>query len=314
MPAGLRQYSHGISAIDTGFVRPLFDASHLIVRGGRAAFVDTGTNYSVPALLDALVELGLSAEDVEYIFLTHIHLDHAGGAGALLAELPRARVVVHPRGAPHIVDPAKLVAGTKAVYGDSLFRKLYGEILPIAAERVITVQDGDSVKLGFSTLEFIHTPGHALHHYCIVDRASNTVFAGDTFGVSYRTFDTHNGEFIFPATTPVHFDPDAAHASIERIISYRPDAVYLTHYSRVTALERLAEDLHGDLVAFVEIAKRCAREHDRISEMKSMMRAYLGARLDEHGFPDDEVLRDEWLEIDVDLNAKGLDVWLSRNC
>lgn len=319
MPAsnhgGLTEFPAGITAIDTEYVKPQLDASHLVVRDGHAAFVDTGTSHSVPALLNALELKNIPVEYVDYILLTHIHLDHAGGAGALLEELPNAQVVVHPRGAAHLANPEKLVAGTKAVYGEKAFADLYGEILPIPENRIMAVEDGDSLTLGTSRLDFLHTPGHALHHYCIHDRGANVMFTGDTFGISYRAFDTSNGAFIFPATTPTHFDPEQAHSSIDRLLSLGADAAFLTHYSRVTELERLAEDLHSDLVAFVEIAKRCAHNADRnsrLEEIKAMMRAYLGARLDEHGFPDDPDRRDEWLEMDINLNAQGLSVWLDR--
>lgn len=312
MMQAIQHFPDGITAIDTGYVKPRLDASHLIVRGRRAAFVDTGTTHSVPALMTALETCNLPPEYVEYVFLTHIHLDHAGGAGALLQHLPNAKVVVHPRGARHMAEPHKLIESTKAVYGEAAFHELYGEILPVPAERILVAEDGDRLSLDGSAFDFLHTPGHALHHYCIHDRAANVMFTGDTFGISYREFDTAQGEFIFPATTPTHFDADAAHCSVDRLLALGAEAAYLTHYSRVTDLERLAEDLHSDLVAFVEIAKRCAEEPDRITAMKSMMRAYLGARLDEHGFPDAEARRDEWLMMDIDLNAKGLAFWLDR--
>jgi len=306
-------WGNGITAIDTGYVRPLLDASHLVVRDGRGAFVDTGTAPAMPRLLDAVQRAGLDPEDVDYILLTHIHLDHAGAAGQLAEALPNATVVVHPRGAKHIAHPDKLIAGTKAVYGEAAFARLYEEILPIDEARIRTVEDGDRLTLGRSTLEFIHTPGHALHHYCIVDLDGDGIFSGDTFGISYRDLDTANGPFIFPATTPTHFDPDQAHASIERLMRYHPRAMYLTHYSRVDGdLERLAEDLHADLVAFVEIAQRCAKAADRVAAISRMMRAYLGARLDEHGFPDDPARRDAVLDMDIGLNAQGLAVWLDR--
>src|SRR5262249_7769502 len=156
------------------------------------------------------------------VLLTHVHLDHAGGAGLLLQSLPNARAVIHPRGARHLIDPAKLIAGSIEVYGEQKFRELYGDIVPISQERVWIAEDGLRVTLGGSReLELIHTPGHALHHYCIVDRAAQAIFSGDTFGVSYREFDTARGEFIFPTTTPVHFDPVALHGSVDRLMSYR---------------------------------------------------------------------------------------------
>jgi glyoxylase-like metal-dependent hydrolase (beta-lactamase superfamily II) len=308
----LIQFPDGITAIDTDFVRPKMDASHLIIREGRVAFVDTGSAHSIPLLMRALVDLQIAPQQVDYVLLTHIHLDHAGGAGGLVQQLPHAKVVVHPRGAPHLINPGKLIAGTKAVYGDETFRRLYGEVTPVPADRIIVIEDGGSLRLGTSCLTFIHTPGHALHHYCVIDQDSRSIFAGDTFGISYRDFDNQRGQFIFPATTPVHFDPGAAHASIDRLMEYEPEAIYLTHYSRVTDLNRLAKDLHNDLEAFVVIARECAEEKDRLTAIKRRMRAYLWSRLDSHGFPQDEVQRDTLLGIDINLNAKGLVVWLER--
>ncbi len=303
---------HGINAIDTGFVRPSFDASYLIVRDGRAAFVDTGTRHSVPQLLAALGRLEIAVEEVDYVLLTHIHLDHAGGAGDLIEHLPNARVVVHPRGARHLAEPAKLVEGTRAVYGEAVFARYYGGVRPIPEDRIQVVEDGQRLRLGRSTLSFLHTPGHALHHLCVVDHDSGGIFAGDTFGISYRELDTDRGEFIFPATTPVHFDPEAAHASIDRLMAQGPHAIYLTHYSRVTNLERLASDLHRGLRAFVAIAERCAETSDRLAAVKAEMRAHLAERLTEHGFEAQGSRIDEVLGMDIELNAQGLLVWLDR--
>ena len=312
LPAILR-FPQGITAIDTDYVRPRLDASHLIVRDGRAAFVDTGTTHSVPALRRALAASGVAPADVDYVFLTHVHLDHAGGAGALMQQLPNAKLLVHPRGVAHRADPAKLIAGTIAVYGEAEFRRLYGTIPPVPAERIVEVPDGLLVKLGQSDLVCIHTPGHALHHYCIVDPAADCVFTGDTFGISYRVFDTAKGPFIFPATTPVHFDPQQAHASLDRIMSFEPGAVFLTHYSQVQDLPRLASDMHACLDEFVRIAESLkeagAARHDK---MKQKMHAYLVKRLREHGCTLDQKTVDSWLEMDVELNVKGLAVWLDR--
>lgn len=302
----------GISAIDTQYVRPRMDASHLIIDNGRAAFVDTGTTHSVPILLETLRDKQISSDTVDYIFLTHIHLDHAGGAGALSAALPHAKVVVHPRGAAHLIDPARLVAGTRAVYGEELFDRLYGDIVAIPEERIVIAEDGDRHTVGKREFTLIHTPGHALHHYCLVDEQEAIVFSGDNFGISYREFDTENGPFIFPTTTPVHFDPDQMQASIKRIMSYKPRAIYLTHYSRVGDTGWLANELHQSIDAFVAIANRWQHLADRNARMKQSMFDWLSARLDDHGYRGDTAERHRLLDGDIDLNVQGLEVWLQR--
>ena len=192
----LTHYADGITAVDIEYVRPGMAAAHIIEQDGRAAFVDTGTTHSVPYLLAALDELHIEPAAVDFVFLTHVHLDHAGGAGALIQALPNARAVLHPRGAAHLVDPAKLIAAVKVVYGEAAYRQLYGELVPLPKERILVTQDLERMSLAGRQLEIVHTPGHALHHQVIVDLQHSGIFSGDTFGLSYREMDTANGAFI----------------------------------------------------------------------------------------------------------------------
>jgi len=295
----------GVHAVDTLYVRPQLDASHIVSAGRHAAVVDTGTSASVPHILGALSALGHAPEDVRYVLLTHIHLDHAGGAGVLMDALPAATLVVHPRGARHMADPTRLIAGSVAVYGEEAFGALYGEIRPVDADRIHATTDGERLMLGDRALSFLHTPGHARHHHCIVDHDGAGIFTGDTFGLSYRVFDVGGQPFIFPTTTPVHFDPAAAHASIDRIVATGAQAAYLTHYSRVTDLPRLAADLHGDLDAFVEMTLAAGSE----AALEAALLAHLTARLSAHGYTGPDAERTLWLELDARLNAQGLWFW-----
>ena len=306
------ELDHGITAIDTDYVRPLLDASHLIVENGRAAFVDTGTNFSVPFLLDGLKQKNLDVGDVDFVFLTHVHLDHAGGAGDLMRHLPNAKAVLHPRGAPHMIDPTKLIKGAMSVYGEQDYLDMYGEIIAIPAERVIVTDDEQSFELAGRSFRAFFTEGHARHHCCLDDPTSRGVFTGDSFGVSYRKLDTAKGEFIYPTTTPIHFDPAEAHKSIDRIMAHDPEQVYLTHYSRVGDLARLAGDMHRRIDDFVVIARRHASDIKRTAAMHESMYTYLLQELREHGSTgDDEALRGI-VKMDVDLNTMGLEFWLDH--
>jgi glyoxylase-like metal-dependent hydrolase (beta-lactamase superfamily II) len=304
---------HGVVAIDTEYARPLQDASHLIVEAGRGAFVDTGVNSSVPMLLAALQQSDLDPADVDYVFLTHIHLDHAGGAGLLLQQLPNARCVLHPRGAAHMIDPTRLIAGTRAVYGEQQTAKLYGDIQAIEATRIDIAEDGEVFSLRGRELQAIYTEGHARHHYCLSDPSSGGVFTGDSFGVSYRELDTAAGEFIFPTSTPIHFDPQEAHKSVDRIMSLQPQRLYLTHYSKVENLERLAADMHKGIDAYVVMAHKYAQAENRTEVLQEAMFEYFIAGLQEHGYKGDRDTTWSILSLDVTLNVQGIEVWLDKH-
>lgn len=312
-PVRTIDFDHGITAIDTDYVRPLLDASHLVVDSGRAAFVDTGVNDSVPLLLEALRQKNVDVANVDYVFLTHVHLDHAGGAGQLMQRLPNAIAVLHPRGARHMIDPARLIKGSEAVYGRERMREMYGEIVPIAKERVRIIADHEEVRLGERMLQCLFVEGHARHHYCIADPAAGAVFTGDSFGISYREFDTAAGEFIFPTTTPVQFDPVEAHKAIDRIMALLPGRLYLTHYSRVTDLPRLADDMHRRIDDFVDIAMRHASDPGRTPLMQQSMFDYLSSEIGKHGCSLDSVTLHRLLDVDVELNTMGLEHWLDHS-
>lgn len=300
-----------IYAVDADYMRPQLAAIHVIRSGDQVALVDTAHNGSVPRVLAALAELGLGAEAVRYILLTHIHLDHAGGAGAFMAACPNASLVVHPRGARHMADPSKLWAGTVAVYGEADAIARYGQIQPIPAERIVEATDGMEIDLNGRVIQVADTPGHARHHVCYFDVHSRGWFTGDVFGLSYRELDRDGKAFVFPSTTPVQFDPVAMHASIDRLMAASPSAAYLTHFSRVTDLPRLAADLHRLIDAHVAIARAAA---DAPDHRHQILRAGLCALLR------DEAQRQQWtigeddlfevFAMDLELNAQGLEVWL----
>lgn len=315
---------HGIYAIDTGFQRPHFDAAFLVVEAGRALFIDTGTNHAVPRLLAALDELGLARDAVERVVATHVHLDHAGGVGLLMQSLPRARLLAHPRGARHLIDPRALWAGALAVYGDAEMKRSYGRLEPVPAARVDESFDGQVIELAGRPLLVIDTPGHARHHHCIWDERSQGWFTGDTFGLSYREFDNERGPWVLPTSTPVQFEPEAMRASIARMLERRPAAMYLTHYGRVggtssggnVEVERLAELLYAQLdemVALALEARSVVDKTERHARLSAGLAALYLRGLRAHGCALDEARQLELLAMDIELNAQGLAIWLDKH-
>jgi glyoxylase-like metal-dependent hydrolase (beta-lactamase superfamily II) len=304
---------HGIYAIDTGFLRPRFDAAYLIVEAGRAAFVDTGTNHGVPRLLAALAAADLEPAAVDWLIVSHVHLDHAGGAGLLMQSLPNARLVVHPRGARHMVDPRALFEGARAVYGDAEMARSYGKLVPVPAERVLATHDGMTLELAGRTLRFIDTPGHARHHHVVWDERSRGFFSGDTFGLAYPEFEVAGRAWLTPTVTPVQFEPEPLKASVERMLGFAPQWMYLTHFGRVGDVARLGALMFEQIDAMVALARQCeGAAQARHAELRRRLAELYIQRLRAHGctLAGDEVL--ELLEMDIELNAQGLEVWLDR--
>ncbi|HUY03638.1 MAG TPA: MBL fold metallo-hydrolase, partial [Rhodocyclaceae bacterium] len=250
-------------------------------------------------------------EQVDYVILTHIHLDHAGGAGRFMREFPNATLTVHPRGARHMADPGRLIAGTVAIYGEEPTRRMYGEILPVPAGRILETPHAASIRLNGRELQFLDTPGHARHHVAVLDTQSGHVFAGDVFGLSYREMDQDGRQFIIPTTSPVQFDPGPYHRSIDLVMRLKPEAVYVTHYSQIRDIQAKGEVLHRLVDAHAELA---LREKDSGAARAERLRAGVkrivleearrwGSRL-----PDARIL--DIYSNDVELNAQGLGFWL----
>lgn len=307
----LTSYGNGIYAIDSGYQRPYMAAIHLIVERGRAAFFDSGCNASLPTVLEVLKRLGLAADAVDYVIVSHVHLDHAGGAGSMMQAFPEARLVVHPRGARHMADPSRLMEGTIAVYGAEKAERLYGTIQPIAAERMIEATDGLTLDLAGRELLCLDTPGHARHHIALVDRQARCVFSGDDFGISYPETDTDGRQLIFPTTTPVQLEPEAMHATIDRLLGYDPTAVYLTHYGQLRDVAARAADLHRLIDAHVSAALEAdTGEPGREARIRQALAKQLLGECARVGCP---LLPEQVLEVygsDLTLNAQGLEVWL----
>ncbi|MDC0596881.1 MBL fold metallo-hydrolase [Candidatus Pseudothioglobus singularis] len=298
----------GISVIDSEYYSKDFAAIYLLKQKNKVIIIETGTNYSVPHVKEALSQVGLSFSDVSYVIPTHVHLDHAGGAGLLMMQCQNAALVVHPRGARHLIDPGKLVAGAKAVYGENKFKEYYGEIFPIDANRVIQADDNFILDFDGRELRFIDTPGHARHHFCIWDKATKSMFTGDTFGISYRDLDHQDELYILPSTSPVQFDPEALIQSINRIMEFKPERVCLTHFSVIKPTKKATNKLIESIHFVSNLAIKYADKNDSESIIYTKMMDYFLEGLNEIGFQNNDYAKDR-LSLDVLINTQGLIYW-----
>ncbi|MCP8968930.1 MBL fold metallo-hydrolase [Ectobacillus ponti] len=273
----------------------------------KVTIVETCASPSLPYILKGLGELGVSLSDVAYIIVTHVHLDHAGGAGLLMEKCPNAKLIVHPRGARHLIDPVKLIQGARAVYGEQ-FDRLFDPIVPIPEERVMTVQDGETLQISDArTLTFYHTPGHALHHIGIHDSLTNGIFTGDTIGIFYQGLGDF--ELYLPSTSPTQFQPDAMLASLERIRSLHVDRIYFGHYGMSVNVQEVYRQVAAWLPQFLEMGQSVfAAQTDfpaASAELAKVMLARVHEFLSENGAEVSESAQNV-LRLDMEVSAMGL--------
>lgn len=302
----------GTTLIDCLLYRPALAACYLVRDGDELVLIDCGTNHSVPQILDAIEASGAAPEQVRWIIPTHVHLDHAGGAGRLMQLCANATLVTHPKGVPHMIDPSRLQAGATAVYGEAAFARDFGNLEPIPETRCIAAEDGQSFSLGDRSLRFIHTPGHANHHGCILDEHSGYLFTGDTFGLGYPELATPS-PYIVATTTPVAFDPDAWEQSLDKLLALEPAAVCLTHFGKYAQPADLAPMLRESIRAHTEIALREEANPPEGREerlRKAVEHLLVDGAIAHSGLPREQVVA--LLGNDVTLNAQGLAVWLAR--
>ena len=235
----------GVSYLDLNFqVRERVIAAAVIHGAGGIAIIDPGPSSTLPTLYEKLAQGGIAASDVTTLLLTHIHLDHAGATGTLVRENPNLRVYVHEIGAPHMADPAKLIASATRLYGDAMDR-LWGEIAPVPREAMTTLNGGERVVAGGRAFDVAYTPGHASHHVSYFSADTGIAFIGDTAGVSVVA----NG-FVLPPTPPPDIDLELWKASAAAIEEWRPDTLFLTHFGPASSSGRHLKELvdHLDLV------------------------------------------------------------------
>lgn len=300
-------YKNGIYGIDSFYAGMEARAMiYVITSNGRATIIDTANNEAISPVLDATKELGLSCNDVDYICLTHVHLDHAGGAWLFMERFPNAKLVVQKRGVRHMINPQKLYEGVQAVYGSKVTEQLYGELIPISGERILAPDDGDEVVFGGRTLVCLEAPGHAKHHMIFHDPAAKAVFTGDTYGISYRELGVGCACGVVITTSPTQFDPDEMHRSIERIRALNPERLYLTHFGELMNLDRISESLHRQVDAHADLALKCGGNFIKIRE--GLVKYFQEEALIQDWLTKGDALR-ELFNFEINLSAKGLQVW-----
>ncbi|MEO7109138.1 MAG: MBL fold metallo-hydrolase [Polyangiaceae bacterium] len=295
--------NHERTTIDAD-VTARFTAAYLRVAGDECAFIEVHTSHALPRLIAALEAKNKRPEAVRWIVVTHAHLDHAAGTSAILALCPNATVLAHPRTARHLAEPAKLIAGATAVYGEARFAKLYGKIDPIPKERIRALNDGESFDLGDATLTVHHTEGHANHHFVVDDPKTESVYTGDSFGLVYPDLQK-NGRFALPSTSPTGFDGALAKSSLEKIISLGEKFVCLTHYDAYEDARAIATQLNRFLdraIVWVDDASKTDEPVDALT--KRLAGEWTNAiKQEAPHFGEAEM---KLLALDIELNAQGL--------
>lgn len=309
--------AEGIYMVETYYLdRTQFAGCYIVVEGDEAAVIETNTNYAIPMLLGALKQLGLTKDQVKYIILTHIHLDHAGGAGLLMWELPEAELVVHPRGKKHMINPEKLIESVKQVYGEAKYKELYGGIMSIPKERVAVANDGDIFKLEDRELQVFDTPGHAKHHNVIFDKKTDSVFSGDNFGIGYPRMGFGSSRLVFPSTSPTQFEPDKALETYQKIVDLQPKRVLLTHYGPIEDIK----GTHQQLKEWIRFAKEIAakryaeglRENQLVAALQDDLRTRFNTVFKEARGTEPTPEEIQWLEMDTNLNAQGIAFYIKK--
>jgi glyoxylase-like metal-dependent hydrolase (beta-lactamase superfamily II) len=300
-----------IIPIDCNYVESEFATSYLLIHEhegkSRGLFVECNTNYAIPYLIQAAERNGLARDQIDGLIITHVHLDHAGGAGLFMQTFVNARLFAHPRAARHAIDPSKLIASATAVYGEEFMQKVYGAILPCPADRVVVVENGESISWAGVRLETKHTRGHANHHLCVIEPITRTLFSGDAFGVSYPKVNEGHGLVVIASTSPTDFDGDAAIETVEWIRTRNIDRVALTHYGflELENVDSAARQLTDQLSFAISLVARIRVESLSVDAVVVAIEDWMIRYYALKGSPlDAEDL--QRLSIDFKVNAQGL--------
>jgi glyoxylase-like metal-dependent hydrolase (beta-lactamase superfamily II) len=294
--------AEGITAIDTVMCGRQRVTSAYLVEAEEPALVETGPSTSAEAVRGGLDALGVGPGDLAHILVTHIHLDHAGGAGTLAPHFPRATVWVHERGAPHLADPVRLVRSAARLYGEERLRELFGPVEPVPADRLRSVSDDDRVPLGSRELSVMHTPGHASHHVCLVDSATGAAFVGDAVGVFLPDV-----RVLRPATPPPEFELELAVSSIERIREFGPSMILFSHFGPAPEVDHLLALSVSRLEKWTAIVGDAMRETTELSDVVARLRERTSTELGPVPAESVETVNDRYeLLSSYQMNAMGL--------
>ncbi|MGD8191413.1 MBL fold metallo-hydrolase [Brevibacillus ginsengisoli] len=276
-----------------------------VIEDEQLTLIETSASPSLPYLLKGLQTLGLDPHDVRYIIVTHIHLDHAGGAGLFLKEYPNATVVVHPKGARHLANPERLIAGAREVYKDQ-FDPFFAPLLPVPEDKLLIKNHEDTLCIGPNrTLTFYDTPGHANHHFSIYDPVSNGMFTGDTVGVKYAQLDELDFPFYLPSTSPNQFHPDRMLESIHLFESKKLDRIYFGHFGMSENVSEVYRQVKEWLPVFVDTAAALLQEGKGASAITASLYQQVQEYLVSHGIPESHPAFDV-VKLDLEICAMGL--------
>ncbi|MFD2630505.1 MBL fold metallo-hydrolase [Oceanobacillus kapialis] len=276
-----------------------------VITEEKLTIVETGPSPSIKHIKKGLETLGYQLTDVAYIVVTHIHLDHAGGAGLLIRDCPNAKIVVHPKGERHLINPKRLAAGARAVYGES-FSELFDPIVPIDAECLLVKSEGDVLEIGPNcVLEFWDTPGHAKHHLAIFDPVSNGLFVGDTAGIRYQQLANREVDFFLPSTSPNQFDPNRMEESIQRMQTKKLDRLYFGHYNMTETTDLALRQVLEWLDVFMKEGEQVVAEGKGYDVLAERLLARVQRALRLKGVPDDHEV---YILINLDLQVSALGI------
>jgi glyoxylase-like metal-dependent hydrolase (beta-lactamase superfamily II) len=292
----------GIRAIDTMMCGREQVTSTYLVEAAEPTIVETGPTTSADAVTDGLAALGIGPDDLAHIVVTHIHLDHAGGAGTLASRFPRATVWVHERGAPHLADPTRLIVSAERVYGAERLQTMFGTVEPVPEDRLRAVGDGDVIELGDRELEVLYTPGHAGHHVALADARSGGIFVGDALGVFLPDV-----RILRPATPPPEFDLEVAIRSVERIGDRRPSVILFSHFGPAREVSHVCNLAISRMQKWAGLVEEVLERTDRIEDVVAHLRAGTSGDLRAAGEHRRAAIEDRYeLLSSYEMNAMGL--------